>query len=254
MSPAFTAHNIRLDSGELTRPDKADLTEDDDWFAAARRMLDTVFPGDKSNYRIADLGCLEGGYAVGFARMGFKVLGIEVREINIAACRYVKDRVNLPNLEFAHDDVWNLENHGVFDAIFCCGLLYHLEKPRQFIELMSRVTRKLLILQTHFSTEEANGRFHLSPIVENEDLLGRWYVEFEDDSQFKERDTTRWASWDNRRSFWIKRQFLIQAIRNAGFNLVAEQFDGLGTDIEGSMSFGYYKTDDRGTFIGIKVS
>jgi len=63
-----------------------------------------VFPGDKSDLRLADLGCLEGGFAVEFARMGFQVLGVEVREANIPACKYVKANTNLPNLEFIKDD------------------------------------------------------------------------------------------------------------------------------------------------------
>ena len=34
---------------------------------------------------------------------------------------------------------------------------------------------------------------------------------------------------------------------------MVEQFDGLGPDIAGSMLGGYYTTDDRGTFVGIKT-
>jgi hypothetical protein len=54
--------------------------ETDPRFVSARRVLETVFPGDKSKFRIADLGCLEGGYTVEFARMGFQALGLEVRD------------------------------------------------------------------------------------------------------------------------------------------------------------------------------
>jgi len=95
-SPEFTPHNIRLDDGTLTKPESTQSIETTPWFISARGMLDTVFPGDKSQLRLADLGCLEGGYAVEFARMGFQVLGIEVRESNIAACNYVKSKTHLP--------------------------------------------------------------------------------------------------------------------------------------------------------------
>lgn len=253
MTVTFWAHKIRLDSGEFTLPAATELVEDSAWFVSAKRVLDTVFPGDKGAYRIADLGCLEGGYAVGFARMGFQVLGPDVRESNIAACRHVKAHVDLPALEFVCDDAWNIGSYGRFDAVFCCGLLYHLDKPRRFLELLSTVTGKLLIVQTHFSTEEPNLRYVLSDIAENEDMLGRWYTEYQDDAAFGERETRMLSSWDNRRSFWLKKQFLVQVIKDAGFDLVMEQYDSLGADIEGSMSFGYYKTDERGTFIGIKT-
>jgi SAM-dependent methyltransferase len=153
MAVEFTAHNIRLDDGTFTWPEAGESMESYPWLTAARRVLDTVFPGDKSRFRIADLGCLEGGYAVELARMGFRVLGLEVRDSNIAACRYVKERVDLPQLEFVQDDAWNIARYGTFDAVFCCGLFYHLDHPRRFLEILSSVITRLLILNTHFATE-----------------------------------------------------------------------------------------------------
>ena len=96
----FTAHNIRLKDGEFTKPEMAINMAQYPWFVSARRVLSLAFPGDKSRYSVIDLGYLEGGYAVEFARMGFRSLGVEVRKSNFAACRYVKDRVALPNLSF----------------------------------------------------------------------------------------------------------------------------------------------------------
>lgn len=84
----FTAHNIRLDDGTFTKSESTDSIAEHPWFVSARGVLDTVFPGDKSNFRVADVGCLEGGYAVEFARTGIQVLGVEVRESTVAACNY----------------------------------------------------------------------------------------------------------------------------------------------------------------------
>jgi len=282
----FTAHNIRLDDGTLTKPDAAYSMEADPWFVSARRILETVFPGNKKHLRLADLGCLEGGFAVEFARMGFQVLGIEVRDANIAACNYVKSKTNLPNLVFVKDDAWNIGKHGMFDVVFCCGLLYHLDRPKKFLETVSSVTTKLMILQTHFSTDTLiarclaevsssprllsllpplgkkvlakatkgrTGKFCLSRLSENEGLAGRWYAEFPNDESFYRRGTSKWAAWDNRRSFYIQREYLLQAIQDVGFDFVMEQFDSLGPNIAESMLRGYYRTHRRGTFIGIKT-
>jgi hypothetical protein len=264
-----------------------------------------VFPGDKNHYRLADLGCLEGGFAVEFARMGFQVLGIEVREANIAACNYVKANTNLPNLEFIKDDARNIAKYGVFDVVFCKGLLYHLDKPKEFLNTLSAVTTKLLILQTHFSTDTKKTdtknkehrwfgiarkllarvkrhilafgiarrllprvkrhnpepaakdghwrEFNLSELTENETLRGRWYTEFANDEAFSKRDSSKWSSWDNRRSFWIQREYLLQAIYDVGFDLVLEGFDSLGPNIAESTLCGFYKAESFGTFIGIKT-
>jgi hypothetical protein len=96
-------------------------------------------------------------------------------------------------------------------------------------------------------------KYSLSDLAENEGLGGRWYTEFADGESFNQRESARWASWDNRRSFWIQREYLLQAIREVGFDLVMEQFDGLGLQIADSMLHGFYRTEHRGTFIGVKT-
>ena len=272
----FTAHNIRLDDGTFTRPESPRLVVDHPWFTSTRGILETVFPGDKSQLRLADVGCLEGGYAVEFARMGFRVLGIDVRESNIAACNYVKSKTNLPHLEFVQDNALNIARYGVFDAIFCRGLLYHLDRPKEYLETLSAVTKKLLILQTHFSLISRNDKilrvptwvrwytdrllrkpepteFSLSAPSENEGLAGRWFTEFPNKRSFSKRETAKWASWDNRRSFWIQREYLLQAIRDVGFDLVLEEYDHLQPNIAASLLGGSYQTHLYGIFIGIKT-
>ncbi|PJE24622.1 MAG: SAM-dependent methyltransferase [Mycobacterium sp.] len=273
----FTSHNVRLDDGTYTMPGSALSMDKKPWFISSRGLLETVFPGDKSQLRVADVGCLEGGYATEFARLGFQVLGIEVRELNIAACNYIKSKTDLPNLEFVQDNALNIANHGEFDAVFCCGLFYHLENPKEYLETLSSVTRKLLILQTHFSTISRNEqrlklptrvrqltdtllrrpepvKFALSAPTEHEGLPGRWYTEFSDDRSFSQRETMKWASWDNRRSFWIQREHLLQTIKDVGFDLVMEQYDNLEPDIAEGLLGGSYLANLRGTFIGIKTS
>ncbi|MGV0714075.1 class I SAM-dependent methyltransferase [Mycolicibacterium sp. XJ662] len=303
----FTSHNIRLDDGTFTKPDSAGSIAEHPWFVSARGLLETVFPGDKSQVRLADVGCLEGGYAVEFARMGFQVLGIDVRELNIAACNYVKSKVDLPNLEFVQDNAFNIADYGKFDAVFCCGLLYHLDRPKEFLQKLSAATNKLLILQTHFSSIDSSrgpisqrladikfrvpviARFvvpglrwalarvlrkpnpegfylslprnlWLSPVSENEGLQGRWFPEFSSDRSnswwlpsLRDRETRKWSSWDNHRSFWIQREHLLQTIHDVGFDLVMEQYDGLEPNIAESLLGGSYQAKLRGTFIGIKT-
>jgi len=275
---SFTSHNIRLDDGTYTKPDTGFSMDVHPWFLAAKRLLDATFPGSKENLRIADLGCLEGGYTVEFARLGFQALGLDVRESNIEACRYVQSKVALPNLEFVRDDVWNIPAYGTFDAVFCCGLFYHLDRPREFLNVLSAVTKRVLILQTHFSQAGDSPSFihprrlrralsrvfplkntattthKLSYLRENEGLPGRWLSEFRTQRAFRDRENRRWASWNNRKSFWLQREYLLQALRDSGFDLVLEQFDWLGTKLALEMTDGSYRSSGRGTFIGIKTS
>jgi len=80
----FTAHNVRLDNGIQTKAEVGYTMDQYPAFKSAQRILNLVFQGDKKRFRIVDIGCLEGGYATEFARMGFESLGIEVRKENIA--------------------------------------------------------------------------------------------------------------------------------------------------------------------------
>jgi len=272
----FSAHNIRLDDGTYTKPGGLS-TDTNATFMGAKRVLDLAFPGSKQELTIADLGCLEGGYSVAFARLGFNTLGLDVREANIEACRYVQSRVHLPNLRFVQDDVWNIAKYGPFDAIFCCGLLYHLDRPRAFLDILASVTKRLVILETHFSQaadspsliqprrfrralaailplkHTATTTHKLSFLTTNEGMKGRWFREFLTERAFQDRENRKWASWDNYRSFWPQREYLIEAIQRAGFGLVFEQYDLLGPDIAATMTSGQYRIQGRGTFVGIKT-
>ncbi|GJH35703.1 class I SAM-dependent methyltransferase [Paraburkholderia azotifigens] len=251
MQTEFTAHNIRLQDGTLTMPDLGWTIDISPWFLGARRVLNYAFDGKFLGKRIADLGCLEGGYTVEFARMGFEAVGVEVRDSNIANCNFVKERVGLANLSFVQDDVWNVGKYGKFDAIFCCGLLYHLDRPREFIQEMAKIASKIIIINTHYAAEETIEKFNLSDITEHEGLPGRWYAEHDVDDR-QQLDSLKWTSWSNKKSFWLTKGAILQTLQSSGFDLVFEQFDWLGSDILDSLSSGYYKQDCRGTFVGIR--
>ena len=123
----FTAHNIRFPSGHCTIPGEPILAEIPQALAV-RRTLDVAFAGRVSGKSLVDLGCLEGGWTVEFARAGFEALGIDARKVNIEKCEYVAEQMNLPNLRFSLDDVLNIEQDGQFRR----GLLFWpLVSPRQ---------------------------------------------------------------------------------------------------------------------------
>src|SRR5579864_2220433 len=84
--------------------------------------------------RVLDLACLEGHYGIEMAMHGAEVVGIELREANLAKARYVKDYLRLDRLTLCQDDVRNLstEKYGQFDLVICSGILYHLAAPDVF--------------------------------------------------------------------------------------------------------------------------
>jgi len=249
---SFTAHNIKLPDGTETMPELGYLLADSPWMKAAARVVKIVYGDALAEKSIADLGCLEGGYTVEFSRMGMQATGIEVRQSNIDNCLHVSRKAGLPNLAFAKNDVWNLAEYGRFDAMFCCGLLYHLDQPGRFIRLMAEQTRDVIMINTHYADDRQSPVFTLSDMTENEGLPGKWYAEHDADSE-AEIEAFKWTSWKNKRSFWLTKPAILQTLQDCGFDMVFEQADWIHDGIRSAMEGGYYSTHNRGMFVGIRT-
>jgi SAM-dependent methyltransferase len=249
----FTAHNVRLDDGTQTFPAHVSM-EFHETFRAARRTLNVIYGGNLKGRSIADIGCLEGGYTTEFARLGMDATGIEVRDSNFKNCQFLKSRTNLPNLQFIQDDAMNIGKQDMFDGLFVCGVLYHFDKPRKFLEDAAKVCRKFIIVDTHVAPrlhEQAVDIFKLSGLETNEGQSGRWYPEY-DDTQVEKLDQMRWTSWSNNKSFWLEKSALLQTLKDVGFDMVYEQFD-CEADIVAEYSTGVRAATSRVFVVGIKT-
>jgi SAM-dependent methyltransferase len=223
-------------------------------------MLPLLYPDGWAGRKIVDLGCLEGGYATEFARLGLDSTGIEIRESNIANAEYIRSKTNLPNLRFVRDDAWNVGKYGPFDIVFCVGLHYHIEDQLRFLQEMSRACGKAIFIDTHvapeFDDDPAVTTFNLSELTVHEGLPGRWYYEHDLDtaSGAPELEKLKWASWSNRRSFWPTKGGLIFAMRTAGFAVVVEDFDQLlNNPVQALSPQGWNYRQSRAMFVGIKT-
>jgi SAM-dependent methyltransferase len=271
----WTGHNIQLSNGDKTFGDTILLGESATWKSIVN-SLDLFFPGKKEErkkLRVVDLGCLEGGYAVEFAKLGFDTLGIDAREENIQKCNFVKSDLGLTNLNFAKDDVRNLANYGKFDIVLCYGLLYHLNDPFAFLKTISNCTNKLLFLNTHYATEcdvryrlgplnnhllgplqkrtkflEFTKNYRLGPITSHEGYRGRWFKEYKKNESAGKIEKMLWASYNNDKSFWLCKKDLTLALHEVKFNSVFEQFNYTGDMYPHDFSY-YYS---RSMFVGVK--
>ena len=252
--PKFTAHNIRFEDGTETFPSIGYTMDQNPVTRSVRRVLTALYPQGFAGKTIIDVGCLEGGFATEFARMGLDATGVEVRESNYRNCLYVKERANLPNLHFIQGDAIDISKFGPFDVFFVSGLLYHLDRPRKFLEDVARNCGKALIIWTHVThaeETEACMTYGLSDLQENEGLSGRWYPEHGDIPSDKLNEL-KWASWSNNDSFWVQKEYLLQLLKEIGFDLVFEQFDCLD-DIIGDMTTGFYNKIDRVMLVAVKT-
>jgi hypothetical protein len=215
----WSAHNILL-GGDLYTMGKGVAGDE----VKLRRVLQTVADAARrplAGMRVLDLACLEGLYAVEFARHGARVLGIEGRLPNIEKARFAKEALGLPDLELVQDDVRNLSRakHGAFDVVLCLGILYHLDAPDvfAFIERIAEVCDGFALFDTHVSLTAER-----SHTWKGRAYRGRSYREHDPASSAEQKAWQLWASLDNVDSFWLTRASLCNALSHAGFTSIQE--------------------------------
>lgn len=215
----WSAHNILL--GEDVYTIGRGIAGDE---VKLRRVVQTVADAwhrPLGGLRILDLACLEGLYAVEFARHGARALGIEGRQPNIEKARFAKEALGLQNLELVQDDVRNLSKakYGGFDAVLCLGILYHLDAPDVFvfIERIAEVCEGFALVDTHVSLAAEK-----SQAYKGRTYWGRAYQEHDPRSTPEQRAGQLWASLDNPESFWLTRASLCNALSHAGFTSIQE--------------------------------
>ena len=113
-----------------------------------------AFP-EASRGRVLEPGSLEGAMTVELAKRAREVVGLEARAESVGRAEFLKGLFNAENATFhltnlEEDD---LSSYGAFDAVFCCGLLYHLPNPRAFVERLA-ATSPNLYLDTQYARPE----------------------------------------------------------------------------------------------------
>ncbi|HZE13222.1 MAG TPA: class I SAM-dependent methyltransferase [Chthoniobacterales bacterium] len=109
---------------------------------------------------ILELGSLEGAQSFILAqRPGVKrVVALEGREANLRKARLAQDLLEIPNVEFVQANLEHadLAGYGKFDAVFCCGLLYHLPEPWTLLRQLPKLAPLLFIWTQYAAAEEAH--------------------------------------------------------------------------------------------------
>jgi 2-polyprenyl-3-methyl-5-hydroxy-6-metoxy-1,4-benzoquinol methylase len=157
----WTGHNIPLSETESTLGRDKGLIGDDPRTVTIKSLIRRFVPS-RSPIRVLDLGSLEGGLSFELAREGWDVTGMEGRASNLDKAEMVRSYFGLDNLRFQLRDVKTLsaERDGRFDAVVCCGLLYHLDNPFAFLRTLRGITAEdgLLFIDTHVAPDEASSR------------------------------------------------------------------------------------------------
>jgi precorrin-6B methylase 2 len=227
----WTAHNIRFTPGVVAMPGRPDF-KSDIRLKAILSFLSILYKDELTGLRLADLGCLEGGFALELAQRGMIVTGVEAREKNLKKCRLLEEHFALPNLKFVRDDAKNFsrENYGTFDVVLALGILYHLDDPLSWLCQIAETSKTLLVIESHYAPENEKALALLDPDLrqlgpierieyQGTTYEGRWFFEYGPEH---DPENQLWASYSNARSFWLTKESILRVTKGAGFDLVLE--------------------------------
>lgn len=221
----FRTHRIRLASARYTTAVGVDPEVD-----VRTELVVEAAGGDLNGRSVIDLGCLEGGFALEFARRGAEpVLGIEFREVSVRRCELARDLMGLDASFVCGDVMTAIPDDARYDVVFAAGILYHLDRPAELLARLRRACAGFLLLDTHVAdrdrvTHDCSPEVEL-PALRGEPYRGRWFPEFSDESTASQRDEMLWASSTNPRSFWPYEDELRRMLDDAGFTSVVPVTD-----------------------------
>ncbi|MGH7768852.1 MAG: class I SAM-dependent methyltransferase [Candidatus Binatia bacterium] len=107
--------------------------------------------GSLKGKRILDMACNSGFWSIQCALLGAEVVGFDGRPELIEQSNLIKSIVGVRNVEFRVLDFWDLSPQsmgGTFDIVFNFGLLYHLPKPVEALQLTKSMARENILLDT----------------------------------------------------------------------------------------------------------
>ena len=132
--------------------------------AAAKRVLAEAGRGAT----VLDLACNEGWFGHRMLDLGAsKVLGLDIREVNIRRARLVADQLGYSKdrLEFRQADVFAIDpaELGQFDIVLLLGLIYHVENPVGAVRLAKECTRTLCVIESQLHSQSEPLEWGLGP-------------------------------------------------------------------------------------------
>jgi SAM-dependent methyltransferase len=112
-----------------------------------------LYGGSLSGKRVLDLGCNAGFWSLQAIEAGADfVLGVDGRQMHVDQANLVFDVKGVdPNrYRFETSDIFELDlsPENPFDIVLCLGLFYHVSKPVELMERISRWNTDLVVIDT----------------------------------------------------------------------------------------------------------
>lgn len=206
-------HNIHLPDGTETAPDH-DLG---DFPRFKWEEIKRDIPEDLSGWKVLDIGCNAGFYSLELAKRGADVLGIDLDEHYLRQARAVAKEWDLEDrLSYRLMQVYDLADHrDSYDLVWFMGVFYHLRYPLLALDIISQITRRMLVFQS------------LS-MGGNEEMRVPQNLPFDDREAMEERAWPKMAFIPHElandpTNWWVpNHQAMLSLLDNCGFDVVAQ--------------------------------
>ena len=201
--------------GLVTKPGESELFDDD-----RVAWIEEVF-GAFTDWNILELGPLEGGHSYMLHnRNAKKIVSVEANTRSFLKCLCVKEVLKLDRVEFKLGDfmAYLKTDTEKYDMVLASGVLYHMSKPIELLEMISRVSERLFIW-THYFDEEAvrrNNLAHKFNPVQSFDHKG---VTYKYSTQLY-KGGHNWSGFyggPEAESKWLTKKSLLEALDQFGF-------------------------------------
>jgi SAM-dependent methyltransferase len=115
-----------------------------------------LYGNDLAGKSIIDLACNHGAFSLDLvARGAATARGVDLRDENITKARLLVHHVGLKNVEFQQGDIY--EERGQYDIVLCLGVLYHVTRPYELVELCYRLCTDMAVIDTVTHREPFSG-------------------------------------------------------------------------------------------------
>jgi tRNA (mo5U34)-methyltransferase len=112
--------------------------------------LRTAVPEDLRGWTVLDIGCNAGFYSIELARRGARVVGLDVEPLYLRQARWAAKAFGLDDrVTIIEGEVYQLLNTADrYDLVWFAGVFYHLRYPLLALDLVRRVTTRLMMFQS----------------------------------------------------------------------------------------------------------
>jgi hypothetical protein len=210
--------------GLVPQPGSARLFEDIR-VAWAQEVL-----GNFTNWKILELGPLEGGHSYMLQNKGAnKVISIEANTRAFLKCLCIKEIFKLDRVEFMLGDFISFlrKDNQQYDLVFASGVLYHMDEPVELLKLISKVSDKIFIWTHYYDEKIISNKPDLAHKFTPARSLEYEGVSYEYSTQ-SYKDALEWTGFcggPKPISKWLKRDSIIKALRQFGFVDIHINFD-----------------------------